>query len=206
MSEGLGERLHGELEAIRAEGLYKDERVITTAQGAEIAVSTGGEVVNFCANNYLGLANHPRVLAAAHRALDDHGFGMASVRFICGTQDLHKSLEAAIARFFGTEDAILAQICVSRIATTEYEDVVTLINQIALEVPEHVVQVRVPGDPVQVLGVDIPSPQALAVGVADLVDEGLLAVVDRVLQALAAGHHVGIAPAGAVEEALVFRV
>jgi glycine C-acetyltransferase len=100
-----------ELESICREGLYKDERIITTPQGASIRVSGGDEVLNFCANNYLGLANHPEIIEAAKKALDDHGFGMASVRFICGTQDLHKSLEGAIAEFFGTEDAILYTSC-----------------------------------------------------------------------------------------------
>jgi glycine C-acetyltransferase len=100
-----------ELESISREGLYKDERIITTPQGASIRVSGGEEVLNFCANNYLGLANHPEIIAAAKNALDDHGFGMASVRFICGTQDLHKSLERSIAEFFGTEDAILYTSC-----------------------------------------------------------------------------------------------
>jgi glycine C-acetyltransferase len=100
-----------ELEAISLDGLYKDERVITTPQGSRIRVMDGEEVLNFCANNYLGLANHPDIIAAAHKALDDHGFGMASVRFICGTQDLHKSLEQAIAAYFGTEDAILYSSC-----------------------------------------------------------------------------------------------
>ena len=100
-----------ELEAISKDGLYKDERVITTPQDSSIRVMGGEEVLNFCANNYLGLANHPDVIAAAKTALDDHGFGMASVRFICGTQDLHKSLERSIAAFFGTEDAILYSSC-----------------------------------------------------------------------------------------------
>ena len=100
-----------QLEAISRDGLYKDERIITTPQGPRIRVGGGDEVLNFCANNYLGLANHPDVIAAAKKALDDHGFGMASVRFICGTQDLHKSLERAIAEFFGTEDAILYSSC-----------------------------------------------------------------------------------------------
>ena len=99
-----------ELAAIREAGLYKDERVITTPQGARIA-SNGKEVLNFCANNYLGLSSHPRVIEGAKRALDTHGFGMSSVRFICGTQDLHKQLEARISRFFGTEDAILYSSC-----------------------------------------------------------------------------------------------
>ncbi len=104
-------RIQDELESIRSEGLYKDERIITTPQGAAIQVSSGREVINFCANNYLGLADDERVIAAAKQALDDHGFGMASVRFICGTQDLHKSLEAAVAKFFGTDDAILYSSC-----------------------------------------------------------------------------------------------
>ena len=103
--------LNDALERIRAEGLYKDERVITTPQGAIIRIADGREVLNFCANNYLGLANHPRLIAAAKGALDDHGFGMASVRFICGTQDLHKQLELAIATFLGTDDAILYSSC-----------------------------------------------------------------------------------------------
>ncbi len=100
-----------ELEAISLDGLYKDERVITTPQGSSIRVMGGEEVLNFCANNYLGLADHPDIIAAAKKALDDHGFGMASVRFICGTQDLHKSLERSLAVFFGTEDAILYSSC-----------------------------------------------------------------------------------------------
>jgi len=100
-----------ELESIRAAGLYKNERVITTPQSVEIRVGDGAEVLNFCANNYLGLANHPDVIAAAHLALDDHGFGLASVRFICGTQDLHKRLEAVVSTFFGTEDTILYTSC-----------------------------------------------------------------------------------------------
>ncbi len=99
------------LDEIRAAGLYKTERIITTPQGVAIRVQDGREVLNFCANNYLGLADHPEVIAAAHRALDDHGFGLASVRFICGTQDLHKELEAAISRFFGTDDTILYTSC-----------------------------------------------------------------------------------------------
>lgn len=96
---------------IRAAGLYKDERVITSPQNVEIRVEGGAEVLNFCANNYLGLADHPEVIAAAQRALEDHGFGLASVRFICGTQDLHKQLERTISAFFGTEDAILYTSC-----------------------------------------------------------------------------------------------
>ena len=99
------------LEEIRAAGLYKSERVITTPQSVEIKVEDGSEVLNFCANNYLGLADNPEVIQAAHDALDDHGFGLASVRFICGTQDLHKALEQSISTFFGTEDTILYTSC-----------------------------------------------------------------------------------------------
>lgn len=99
------------LKEIRAAGLYKDERIITSPQGVAIRVQGGAEVLNFCANNYLGLADHPDVIAAARAALEDHGFGMASVRFICGTQDLHKLLERTISSFFGTDDAILYSSC-----------------------------------------------------------------------------------------------
>ena len=99
------------LEEIRNAGLYKTERVITTPQSVEIPVQGGEEVLNFCANNYLGLADNPQVLAAAHQALDDHGFGLASVRFISGTQDLHKQLEETISAFFGTDDTILYTSC-----------------------------------------------------------------------------------------------
>ncbi len=99
------------LEEIRTAGLYKTERVITTPQNVEIKVGGGGEVLNFCANNYLGLADNPQVIAAAHKALDEYGFGLASVRFICGTQDLHKQLEKTISEFFGTEDTILYTSC-----------------------------------------------------------------------------------------------
>jgi glycine C-acetyltransferase len=105
------DRLTETLDEIRAAGLYKDERVITTPQDVQIRIADGREVLNFCANNYLGLADHPDVIAAAHQALDDHGFGLASVRFICGTQDLHKELEATISVFFGTEDSILYTSC-----------------------------------------------------------------------------------------------
>lgn len=100
-----------ELDAIRAQGLFKAERVITSPQSAEIELADGRKVLNFCANNYLGLADHPDIIQAAKDALDTHGFGMASVRFICGTQDLHKRLEAKIAEFFGTEDTILYAAC-----------------------------------------------------------------------------------------------
>jgi glycine C-acetyltransferase len=98
------------LDEIREAGLFKTERLITTPQSAEIGVG-GARVLNFCANNYLGLSSHPEVIAAAHGAIDSHGFGMSSVRFICGTQDLHKELEAKISAFFGTEDTILYSSC-----------------------------------------------------------------------------------------------
>lgn len=104
-------RLESELASIREQGLYKTERVITTPQSAQIRTQGGPEVLNFCANNYLGLADHPDVISAAKQALDTHGFGLASVRFICGTQDLHKELERSIASFFGTDDAILYTSC-----------------------------------------------------------------------------------------------
>jgi len=110
LNDAIG-RFRHEVQAIRDDGLYKQERVITSAQGAEITTGDGRMVLNFCANNYLGLASHPDVVAAAATALHGHGFGMASVRFICGTQDLHKALEAAIAQFLGTEDAILYSSC-----------------------------------------------------------------------------------------------
>lgn len=99
------------LEEIEAAGLTKRERVIRTPQGAAINAEPGGEVLNFCANNYLGLANHPEVVAAAKKALDDFGFGLSSVRFICGTQSIHKELEQALSRFLGTEDTILYSSC-----------------------------------------------------------------------------------------------
>lgn len=104
-------RLAAELDSIREQGLYKIERIIATPQSAAIRTTDGREVLNFCANNYLGLADHPDIIAAAKDALDTHGFGMASVRFICGTQDLHKQLEAAISTFFGTDDTILYTSC-----------------------------------------------------------------------------------------------
>lgn len=99
--------LQKELEQIEKDGLYKRERVIITPQGADIKVSTGQEVVNFCANNYLGLSSDPRVTAAAKKAIDQYGYGMSSVRFICGTQDVHKELEKKLSDFLGTEDTIL---------------------------------------------------------------------------------------------------
>ena len=107
----LTQRYAEELESIRAQGLFKSERVIASPQSAEITLADGRKVLNFCANNYLGLADHPEVIQAAKDALDSHGFGMASVRFICGTQDLHKQLEAKIAEFFGMQDAILYAAC-----------------------------------------------------------------------------------------------
>src|SRR5687767_1140071 len=99
--------LQKELASIREAGLYKKERIIVTPQGADIRTNEGGEVINFCANNYLGLSSHPRVIEAAKKAIDSHGYGMSSVRFICGTQDTHKELEAKIAAWVGCEDAIL---------------------------------------------------------------------------------------------------
>src|SRR5690242_1143630 len=110
-SEDFYVHLRSELQGIRDAGLYKAERIITTPQAAEIRTADGREVINLCANNYLGLSSHPAVLAAAQQALATHGFGLSSVRFICGTQDLHKDLERTIARFFGTDDAILYSSC-----------------------------------------------------------------------------------------------
>ena len=107
----LTQRYADTLEEIRAAGVFKSERIITSPQAAEITLEDGRTVLNFCANNYLGLADHPDVIAAAKDALDTHGFGMASVRFICGTQDLHKQLEQTIADFFGTQDTILYAAC-----------------------------------------------------------------------------------------------
>ena len=107
MYGALQQKLQEDLKELEAEGLYKRERVITTPQGASIKIDTGEEVINFCSNNYLGLSSHPKVLDAAKKALDTHGFGMSSVRFICGTQDIHKELEQKIAEFLGTEDTIL---------------------------------------------------------------------------------------------------
>src|SRR5256714_5540680 len=95
------------LEEIKSQGLFKTERVITSPQDAHIAIMGGRRVLNMCANNYLGLAGHPALIAAAKKALDTHGFGMASVRFICGTQDIHKHLEESITEFLGTEDTVL---------------------------------------------------------------------------------------------------
>jgi glycine C-acetyltransferase len=103
----IQEHLQNELKTIEDNGIFKKERIITSPQGAEITISTGEKVLNFCANNYLGLSSHPEVVQAAKDALDSHGFGMSSVRFICGTQDIHKTLEQKIAQFYGTEDTIL---------------------------------------------------------------------------------------------------
>lgn len=107
MYGNIKEKLQIELEEIKSSGLYKKERIITSSQDAVIKIDTGEEVINFCANNYLGLSSHPKVIAAAKKTLDSHGFGMSSVRFICGTQDIHKQLEKKIADFCGTEDTIL---------------------------------------------------------------------------------------------------
>ena len=103
----IKEYLQNELQTIEENGIFKKERIITSAQDAEITISTGEKVLNFCANNYLGLSSHPEVVQAAKDAMDSHGFGMSSVRFICGTQDIHKTLEKKIADFYGTEDTIL---------------------------------------------------------------------------------------------------
>lgn len=107
----IKESLTNEIQSIRDAGLYKDERIIMTPQGAEIEVKGGREVLNFCANNYLGLSSHPKVIEAAHKTLDEWGYGMSSVRFICGTQDIHKVLEQKIANFLQTDDAILFAAC-----------------------------------------------------------------------------------------------
>jgi glycine C-acetyltransferase len=107
MYGSIQQHLEREIESIKNEGLFKEERIITSPQGAEISLSTGQTVLNFCANNYLGLSAHPDVIQAAKDAMDTHGFGMSSVRFICGTQDIHKELEQKIANFYGTEDTIL---------------------------------------------------------------------------------------------------
>jgi glycine C-acetyltransferase len=107
MYETLKSVLEKELAEIRSAGLFKEERIITSPQGAVIRLSDGREVINFCANNYLGLSSHPKVIEAAHKAIETHGYGMSSVRFICGTQDIHKELEEKISLFLGTEDTIL---------------------------------------------------------------------------------------------------
>jgi len=107
MYGNIKEHLRQELNDIKDNGLYKQERIITSAQGAKIRLNTGKTVLNFCANNYLGLSAHPEVIQAAKDTLDSHGFGMSSVRFICGTQDIHKTLERKISEFYQTEDTIL---------------------------------------------------------------------------------------------------
>ncbi len=106
MNDNFVSRIKHELDEIEAAGLFKKERVITSEQGPEITVN-GKKVLNFCANNYLGLSSHPKVIQAAHEAINSHGYGLSSVRFICGTQDIHKTLEKKIADFLGTEDTIL---------------------------------------------------------------------------------------------------
>ena len=108
--QALREQLRAQLDDVKAKGLYKRERQLQGPQGAAIRVG-GREVVNFCANNYLGLANHPALVEAAHEGLRRYGYGLASVRFICGTQDLHKQLEGAVAKFLGKDDAILYSSC-----------------------------------------------------------------------------------------------
>ena len=111
MYGSIQEHLQSEIKDIKQAGLYKEERIITSAQEAVIKINTGEEVINFCANNYLGLSNHPEVIQAAKDAMDTHGFGMSSVRFICGTQDIHKELEQKIADYYGFEDTILYAAC-----------------------------------------------------------------------------------------------
>lgn len=110
-SNKFQQQLTEEIQSIKDDGLYKKERIITSPQGAEITLDSGKKVLNFCANNYLGLSSHPEVIKAAKDTLDSHGFGMSSVRFICGTQDIHKKLEEEIASFYGTEDTILYAAC-----------------------------------------------------------------------------------------------
>lgn len=110
-SDKLKHQLENEISGIKEDGLFKTERIITSPQGAEITLDSGKKVLNFCSNNYLGLSSHPEVIQAAKDTLDSHGFGMSSVRFICGTQDIHKKLEHTIAGFYGTEDTILYAAC-----------------------------------------------------------------------------------------------
>ncbi|MEX6209565.1 aminotransferase class I/II-fold pyridoxal phosphate-dependent enzyme [Providencia huaxiensis] len=111
MSDKFYQQIQDQLVQIEADGLFKNERIITTSQDADIEIIGGQRVINFCANNYLGLANHPALIEAAKQGMDSHGFGMASVRFICGTQDSHKVLEHKLADFLGMEDAILYSSC-----------------------------------------------------------------------------------------------
>src|SRR5690606_22251092 len=110
-SSAFYQQIRDQLEEVKAEGLYKAERVITSQQQAAVHIASGEEVLNFCANNYLGLANHPSLIEAAKEGMDSHGFGMASVRFICGTQDTHKTLEQKLSEFLGKEDTILYTSC-----------------------------------------------------------------------------------------------
>ncbi|MGL4191967.1 MAG: glycine C-acetyltransferase [Vibrio sp.] len=111
MSSAFYQQIRTQLEQVKAEGLYKSERVITSQQQAAVEISSGEEVLNFCANNYLGLANHPALIEAAQQGMNSHGFGMASVRFICGTQDIHKQLEQKLSQFLGQEETILYTSC-----------------------------------------------------------------------------------------------
>ncbi len=111
MSAAFYDQINQQIEQVKAEGLYKSERIITSAQKAAVSIQSGEEVLNFCANNYLGLANHPDLIEAAKAGMDQHGFGMASVRFICGTQDSHKELERKLSNFLGMEDTILYTSC-----------------------------------------------------------------------------------------------
>src|SRR2546423_13886083 len=111
MFDRVRDELRQELDAIREAGLWKDERVLASPQGPVVALADGREVLVFCANNYLGLSSHPELIAAAHRALDERGYGLSSVRFICGTQDLHRRLERTIAEFLGTDDTLLYAAC-----------------------------------------------------------------------------------------------
>ena len=106
MNENLVKRITNEVEEIKTAGLYKKERIIASSQGAEITVN-GKKVLNFCANNYLGLSSHPKVIEAAHKAIDNRGYGMSSVRFICGTQDIHKELEEKISKFLGDRKSVV---------------------------------------------------------------------------------------------------
>ncbi|MBB1488669.1 glycine C-acetyltransferase [Oceanospirillum sediminis] len=111
MSDTFYQQIQKQIEDVKSAGLYKPERIITSSQQASIGISSGEEVLNFCANNYLGLANHPQLIEAAKTGMDEHGFGMASVRFICGTQDIHKTLEQKLSEFLGKEDTILYTSC-----------------------------------------------------------------------------------------------
>ena len=127
MNDRFVQRIGVEVEEIKAAGLFKTERIITSPQGAEITVN-GKTVLNFCANNYLGLSSHPDVIAAAHRAIDARGYGMSSVRFICGTQDIHKELEEKISQFLGTEDTII--VAVSFIIFQQYQGALGLVQPV----------------------------------------------------------------------------